>query len=85
MITFREGTQPKFQATHEDLPFTKADVDYTFGFIGKIMVDGMAPEGPCFTLKVLQIEFPEKEQGTLKSRKKKRMKTTSGVTINIQS
>lgn len=83
MIELQEGNYPVFKVDHKDLPFTAADVGQTFEFSGKVKLDAITAEGPTFTFEVLQVEFPEKEKGTLKSRKNQRMKT-AGVTINIQ-
>ena len=84
MISMQKGDYPKFQVTGQDLPFTDADVGKRFEFNGTVKIDGIAPEGPTLTFEVLELEFPEKEQGTIKSRKDKRMKTAGNVTINIQ-
>lgn len=84
MIELQEGSYPTFKVDGKDLPFTAADVGQTFEFSGKVKLDSITPEGPTFTFEVLEVEFPEKEQGTLKSRRDKRQKAAGGVTINIQ-
>lgn len=83
MIELQEGNYPTFKVDRKDLPFTAADVGQIFEFSGKVKLDALTAEGPTFTFEVLQVEFPEKAQGTLKSRKEKRMKAAGGVTINI--
>lgn len=84
MIELQEGNYPTFKVDHKDLPFTAADVGQTFEFSGKVKLDALTPEGPTFTFEVLGVEFPEKEKGTLKSRKAERNIKAGGVTINIQ-
>jgi len=84
MIELQEGNYPTFKVDHKELPFTAADVGQTFEFNGKLKLDAITAEGPTFTFEVLEVEFPEKEQGTLKARKDKRTKAAGGVTINIQ-
>lgn len=84
MIELQEGNYPTFKVDHKDLPFTGADVGQTFEFSGKVKLDAITAEGPTFTFEVLEVEFPEKEQGTMKSRKAKRqVQAGGGVTINI--
>lgn len=83
MIELQEGNYPTFKVDNKDLPFTAADVGQTFEFSGKVKLDSLTAEGPTFTFEVLEVEFPEKEQGTLSARRAKRMKTAAGVTINI--
>jgi len=83
MIELQKGNYPKFQADHVEMPFSDADVGKRFEFTGTVKLDSIAPEGPTFTFEVLEIEFPEKEQGTVKSRKAQRQIRTSGVTINV--
>jgi len=85
MIELQEGNYPTFKVDGKNLPFTAADVGQTFEFTGNVKLDAITAEGPTFTFEVLEIEFPEKEQGTIKSRKAKRnIKAGGGVTINIQ-
>lgn len=85
MIELQEGNYPNFKVDHKDLPFTAADVGQTFEFAGKVKLDTLTAEGPTFVFEVLEIEFPEKEKGTIKSRRAKRqIQAGSGVTINIQ-
>lgn len=84
MIELQKGNYPTFQVDHVDMPFSDADVGKRFEFTGTVKLDGITPEGPTFTFEVLEIEFPEKEQGTMKSRKDKRMKAVGNVTISIQ-
>lgn len=82
-MELQEGNYPTFKVDHKDLPFTAADVGQTFDFSGKVKLDAITAEGPTFTFEVLEVEFPEKEQGTMKSRKAKRQVQAGGVTINI--
>jgi hypothetical protein len=85
MISMQKGDYPKLQISKVDLPFTDADVGKRFEFCGTVLLDNSPlAEGPTFNFEVLELEFPEKEQGTMKSRKDKRMKTAGNVTINIQ-
>jgi len=85
MIELQEGNYPTFKVDHKDLPFTAADVGQTFEFTGKVKLDSITAEGPTFTFEVLAVEFPEKEQGTVKSRRVQRnIKAGGGVIINIQ-
>lgn len=85
MIELQKGNYPTFQADHVEMPFSDADVGKRFEFTGAVKLDSIAPEGPTFTFEVLEIEFPEKEQGTMKARKEKRLKRTgSGVNVFIQ-
>lgn len=83
MTELQKGNYPTFQVDHVDLPFSDADVGGRFEFTGTVKLDSIAPEGPTFTFEVLEVEFPEKEQGTIKARKAKRNIQASGVTINI--
>lgn len=83
MIELQEGAYPTFKVDHKDLPFTAADVGQTFEFSGKVKLDALTAEGPTFTFEVLEVEFPEKEQGTVKSRKAQRNIKAGGVIVNI--
>lgn len=83
MTELQEGNYPIFKVDHKDLPFTAADVGQTFEFSGKVKLDAITAEGPTFTFEVLSVAFPEKEQGTMKSRKTKRNIQAGRVTINI--
>lgn len=84
MIELQEGNYPTFKVDGKDLPFVAADVGQTFEFAGKIKLDAITAEGPTFTFEVLEVEFPEKEQGTMKSRKLQRnIKAVPVVTVNI--
>ena len=83
MIELQEGNYPTFKVDHKDLPFCAADVGQMFEFNGNVKLDSITAEGPTFTFEVLAIEFPEKEQGTMKSRKAQRNIKAGGVTINI--
>lgn len=85
MIVLQKGNYPTFTVDHKDLPFSDADVGKRFEFSGTVLLDTIKPEGPVFAFQILEIEFPEKEQGTIKSRKEKRNITAGGaVTINVQ-
>jgi len=86
MIQLQEGNYPNFKVDHKELPFTAADVGQTFEFTGKVKLDAITAEGPTFTFEVLEVEFPEKEQGTLRARKAKRQLQAGGgiITINVQ-
>jgi len=84
MIELQEGNYPTFKVDHKELPFTAADVGHTFEFSGRVKLDAITAEGPTFTFEVLEVEFPEKEKGTMKARKDKRNVQAGGVTINIQ-
>ena len=83
MTELQKGNYPTFQADHVDLPFSDADVGSRFEFTGTVKLDSIKPEGPTFTFEVLEIDFPEKEQGTMKARKAKRQVRAGGVIINI--
>lgn len=85
MIELQEGAYPTFKVDHKDLPFTAADVGQTFEFTGKVKLDAITAEGPTFTFEVLEVGFPEKEQGTVRSRKAKRQVQAGRVTIHISS
>lgn len=82
-MDLQEGSYPTFKIDGKDMPFTAADVGQTFEFAGKVKLDALTAEGPTFTFEVLSVEFPEKEQGTLKSRRAQRNIKAGGVTINI--
>lgn len=85
MIQLQEGNYPTFKVDGKDMPFVSADVGQTFEFAGKVKLDAITAEGPTFTFEVLEVEFPEKEQGTMKDRKAQRnIKAAAGITINIQ-
>ncbi len=74
MTTMQAGDYPNFKVDHRDLPFNAADVGQTFRFSGTVKLDSLTAEGPTFNFEVLELDFPEKEAGTLKSRRRQRNK-----------
>lgn len=84
MFSLNKGDYPNFQVTKIGLPFSDADVGKRFEIVGTVKLDAITAEGPTFTFEVLEVEFPEKEQGTLRARKAKRQLQAGGVTINVQ-
>ena len=81
----QKGDYPNFKVTGKDLPFSDADVGKRFEFTGKVKLDTLTPEGPTFVFEVLEINFPEKETGTIGSRKRKRNIAGAGVKITIET
>lgn len=74
MIHLQVGDGPKFTVDHIKMPFTGVDIGQIFDFSGQVKLDAINPEGPTYVFEVLVIDFPGREQGTLKERKARRNK-----------